>query len=178
MTPSARLSAVVELLDTIFGTTGRAEQVVGAYFRTRRYAGSKDRRWVSEFLYSMLRRLGEIDWTIEKLALEQTNRTRAIVATLLLDQQDVDTVIADNFMGTHALEAPSEEEITALKSFADVDMAEMPSHIKGNFPDWLADKLQTQYGDRSLEIMAAYRDRAPLTFRVNRQVANRDEIIK
>jgi len=178
MTPSARLSAVVELLDTIFGTTGRAEQVVGGYFRTRRYAGSKDRRWVSEFLYSVLRRMGEIDWTLEKLGLEQTNRMRAIVATVVLDQQDIESVIETNFVGTHALDVPTEEEATALRTLTDIDAAEMPNHVKGNFPSWIVDKLQTQYGDRSLDIMAAYTDRAPVTFRVNSLKATRDDVLK
>jgi len=178
MTPSARLSAVVDLLETIFGTTGRAEQVVGGYFRTRRYAGSKDRRWVSEFLYTLLRRLGEVDWAIEKVELTQSNRTRAIVASILLDGQAVDDVITNNFQGAHALEIPSDEEVVALNNLTGLDLSEMPDFVQGNFPDWLSDLIKNQYGSRANAIMAAYSTRAPLTFRVNRLKSDRDSVLK
>src|SRR5690606_39836726 len=47
-----------------------------------------------------------------------------------------------------------------------------------NFPPWLAARIETQYGARSGAVMMAYREAAPVTFRVNRQKAARDDIIR
>ena len=62
MTPGARISAVIELLDKIDRSYSQAEEVVASYMRGRRYIGSKDRRFVSETVYSMLRLTAHLNW--------------------------------------------------------------------------------------------------------------------
>jgi len=63
MTPAARLQAAVELLDEIVEAARAAgpaaDTIVSRYFKTRRYAGSKDRRAVRELVYRAVRRAGE-----------------------------------------------------------------------------------------------------------------------
>ena len=64
MTPAARLQAAVEVLDEVIAsarTDGRpADTIVTRYFKTRRYAGSKDRRAVRELVFRAIRRSAEI----------------------------------------------------------------------------------------------------------------------
>jgi 16S rRNA (cytosine967-C5)-methyltransferase len=63
MTPAARAQAAIELLDAIILSArdggAAADTLIARYFKTRRYAGSKDRRAVREFVYSAIRRAGE-----------------------------------------------------------------------------------------------------------------------
>ena len=63
MTPAARVQAAIELLDEIIAaarTAGpAADTIIARYFKTRRYAGSKDRRAVRELVYRAVRRFGE-----------------------------------------------------------------------------------------------------------------------
>ena len=63
MTPSARVQAGIEILDQVIAAARDdgppADVVVGNYFKTRRYAGSKDRRAVRELVYRAIRRSGE-----------------------------------------------------------------------------------------------------------------------
>ena len=63
MKPSARVQAAIELLDEIIGSSreggAAADTVVARYFKSRRYAGSKDRRAVRELVYRAIRRSGE-----------------------------------------------------------------------------------------------------------------------
>ncbi len=59
MTPAARLQAAIELLDDIV-TSARADgaaadTLIARYFKTRRYAGSKDRAAVRDMIYAVLR---------------------------------------------------------------------------------------------------------------------------
>ena len=62
MTPSARVQAAIEILDaTIAGARDNgppADRIVASYFKTRRYAGSKDRRAVRELVYDAIRACG------------------------------------------------------------------------------------------------------------------------
>ncbi len=63
MTPSARTQAAIEILDQINAAARDdgppADAIVQRYFKTRRYAGSKDRRAVRELVYRAVRRSGE-----------------------------------------------------------------------------------------------------------------------
>ena len=63
MTPAGRLQAAVEILDQVIAATRDdgppADSIVGSYFKTRRYAGSKDRRAVRELVYRAIRRSAE-----------------------------------------------------------------------------------------------------------------------
>ena len=63
MTPSARVQAAIEILDEVIasalGDGPPADTIVQRYFKTRRYAGSKDRRAVRELVYRAIRRSGE-----------------------------------------------------------------------------------------------------------------------
>jgi len=62
MLPAARVQAAIELLDAIIDAAQRggapADRLIAEYFRTRRYAGSKDRRAVRELVYSAIRACG------------------------------------------------------------------------------------------------------------------------
>lgn len=59
MTPGARVQAAIELLDQVISASvndgAPADTLVQRYFKTRRYAGSKDRRAVRELLFRAIR---------------------------------------------------------------------------------------------------------------------------
>ena len=63
MTPAARVQAAIELLDEIIDAARSngppADTLVTRYFKQRRYAGSKDRRAVREFVFRAIRRSAE-----------------------------------------------------------------------------------------------------------------------
>ena len=63
MTPSARVQAAIEILDQVIASARDdgppADTIVQRYFKTRRYAGSKDRRAVRELVYRAIRRAAE-----------------------------------------------------------------------------------------------------------------------
>jgi 16S rRNA (cytosine967-C5)-methyltransferase len=64
MTPAARVQAAIEILDQVIVSARDegppADTIVQRYFKTRRYAGSKDRRAVRELVYRAIRRSGEL----------------------------------------------------------------------------------------------------------------------
>lgn len=63
MTPAARVQAAIEILDQVIASAREdgppADAIVTAYFKTRRYAGSKDRRAVREYVFQAIRHSAE-----------------------------------------------------------------------------------------------------------------------
>ena len=63
MTPAARLQAGIEILDEVIASARDdgppADVIVTRYFKTRRYAGSGDRRAVRELVFRAIRRSAE-----------------------------------------------------------------------------------------------------------------------
>ncbi len=63
VTPAARVQAAIELLDQIIEAAASAgpaaDTLISGYFKTRRYAGSKDRRAVRDLVYRAIRRSAE-----------------------------------------------------------------------------------------------------------------------
>ena len=63
MTPAARLQAAAEILDEVIRAAiddgPPADTIVTRYFKSRRYAGSKDRRAVRELVFRAIRRSAE-----------------------------------------------------------------------------------------------------------------------
>ena len=64
MTPAARVQSAIELLDLVLAAAreggAAADTLIARYFKTRRYAGSKDRRAVRELVFRAIRRAGEM----------------------------------------------------------------------------------------------------------------------
>ena len=64
MTPAARVQAGIEVLDLVIAAARNngapADRIIAEWFRTRRFAGSGDRRAVRELVYSAIRACGEV----------------------------------------------------------------------------------------------------------------------
>lgn len=64
MTPSARVQAAIEVLDRVIAAARAngppADRILADWFRSRRFAGSGDRRAVRELVYAAIRSCGEV----------------------------------------------------------------------------------------------------------------------
>ena len=116
MTPSARVEAAIELLDAIIAAAresgAAADTLVARYFRTRRYAGSKDRRAVRELVFRAIRRAGD-----------RPGSGRAAMLGLAQDEPE----LLDRFDGSPHAPAPVEEG--------------EPAAAAGIAPAWLIDRF-------------------------------------
>jgi 16S rRNA (cytosine967-C5)-methyltransferase len=159
--------------------------VPGAYFRKRRYAGSKDRRAVIDRLFNILRNRAKLDWRIARANTSVAAAPRArVLADLIVRERLGEADAAALFGGTtyapppltpderalaHALEEQAQED-SAL------DHPDMPAWVRGEFPEWLEAPLAELYGGRLAEEMAALNEPAPLDARVNTFRGTREEL--
>ena len=81
MTPAARVQAAIEILDEVIASVrddgSPADTIVTRYFKTRRYAGSKDRRAVRELVFRAIRAVAErpVSGRAAMLALAESDAT-------------------------------------------------------------------------------------------------------
>lgn len=125
MTPQARAQAAIDILDEVIAAArdagAAADVIVQRYFKTRRYAGSKDRRAVRDLVYAAIRRAGE-----------RPESGRSALVGLAEDQPSV----AALFDGAVHGPLPIEEG--------------EPRAIAGQAPDWLEGRLDGfGLGDRA-----------------------------
>jgi 16S rRNA (cytosine967-C5)-methyltransferase len=151
MTPAARVQAAIELLDEIVaaarGGGAAADTLIARYFKTRRYAGSGDRRAVRELVYRAIRAWPEPPPSGRAALLGLTSEDPALLAAF------------DGSPHGPAEAAPGEKGFTPPSAAV---------------PKWLGRRFDPAATPADLRSLL---DRAPLDLRVNRLRAERDEVI-
>ena len=165
MTPAARIAAVIEILESVDGSARPGDEIVTAYFRSRRYIGSKDRRAISERVFAIERRRARLDWW----TCGDDKRAR-VLADLVLDERlgadDIRALFDGGRFGPAPLTEDEEALLTRLAGQS-LDSTDMPLAVRIEAPDWLAEKLQATWGDETTAEMDALNRPAPLDLRVN-----------
>ena len=90
MTPAARLSAAIELIDTIDAQRIPAAKALKEWGTAHRYAGSGDRAAISGLIWDVLRRRASSAWIMD----ENTPRARVLGMLKLERGLDVDAIAA------------------------------------------------------------------------------------
>src|SRR5580693_2664036 len=90
MTPAARLSAAVELIDTIDAERIPAAKALKEWGTAHRFAGSGDRAAISGLVWDVLRRRASSAWIMD----EDTPRARALGMLKLERGLDADQIAA------------------------------------------------------------------------------------
>ena len=169
MTPAARLSAAIELIETIDAERVPAAKALKEWGTAHRFAGSGDRAAISGLVWDVLRRRASSAWIMDA----DTPRARVLGMLKLERGMDVETIAALCDGGRFAPEPLSEGERAALTSRT---LERAPAHIAGDYPEWLDGYLAQAFGDDRVAEATAMASRAPLDLRVNTLRAKREKI--
>jgi len=170
MTPAARLSAAIELIETIDAQRVPAAKALKEWGTAHRYAGSGDRAAISGLIWDVLRRRASSAWIMD----DDTPRARVLGMLKVERGLDVETIAALCDGGRFAPEPLTERERTALASRS---LENAPAHIAGDYPEWLDGYLAQVFGDDRAAEATAMASRAPLDLRVNTLKAKREKIL-
>ncbi len=181
MTPGARLQAVLDILDQILGTgeagAPAADRAIADYFRSRRYAGAKDRAAIADRLYRIVRGRGALVWRLQQAG-EASATPRALLLADLATGGKGDDEIAALFSGTGYAPAPlSTEERRLLARLLATPPAPPPDWARLNYREELDAMLKRRFAGRFEEEMAALANRAPLDVRVNALKTTHEAVI-
>jgi len=170
MTPAARLSAAIELIETIDTQRIPAAKALKEWGTARRFAGSGDRAAISGLIWDVLRRRASSAWLMD----EDTPRARVLGMLRLERKLDAGQIAALCDGGRFAPSPLSEAERVALTPRS-LDAA--PAPIAGDYPEWLDPYLAQVFGDGRVAEATAMASRAPLDLRVNTLKAKREKVL-
>lgn len=150
-------------LADILNNPGPADVKLGRFFKQNRDLGVKDRAFVAETVYGILRRKSLLIYLAEG-----EDPRKLILAWMLRIQgmslRELDTV----------LNKQQKEWAQAIKARPTADLS--PA-MQADMPDWLWERLAAQYGEvDALTIARSLQQAAPLDLRVNILKATRDEV--
>jgi len=170
MTPAARLSAAIELIDMIEAQRIPAAKALKDWGTAHRYAGSGDRAAIAGLLWDVLRRRASSAWIMN----DDSARSR-LLGMLHLERGMTTDAIAALCDGGRFAPAPltdAEHDALASRSLDDA-----PGPVAGDYPEWLDPYLTEVFGEDRVAEAAAMASRAPLDLRVNTLKAKREKAL-
>jgi len=170
MTPAARLSAAIELIQTIEAQRIPAAQALKEWGLAHRFAGSSDRAAIAGLVWDVLRRRASSAWLMD----DDTPRSRVLGMLKLERGMDVAVIAALCDGGRFAPEPLTEAERAALTSRT---LEGAPPFVAGDYPEWLDPYLAQAFGEDRVAEAAAMARRAPLDLRVNTLKARREKVL-
>ncbi len=148
MQKGAQYQAVWELISEIFKDKIPADSIINAYVRERKYIGSKDRRFITETVWKIIRNR-------RKLVFDAgSNEPRRVLLTYLQDE-DFDLLCG----GEYGLAPLSKEEKEWLKRRNEEGY---PAAVEAECPDWLFDKV------KDIHLLKALNEPASADLRLNK----------
>src|SRR3954452_13083103 len=171
MTPAARLSAAIELIEAIDSQRVPAAKALKEWGTAHRYAGSGDRAAIAGLVWDVLRRRASSAWIMD----DDTPRARVLGMLRLERGLDAAAIAALCDGGRFAPAPLSETEQAALASRT---LDDAPAHVAGDYPEWLDGHLAQAFGEARSAEAAAMASRAPLDLRVNTLKAAREKVLK
>jgi 16S rRNA (cytosine967-C5)-methyltransferase len=170
MTPSARLSAAIEVFADIEARRRPAADVLKDWGLSHRFAGSSDRAAIAGLVYDSLRRKASSAWLMGEPS------PRAALIGMLHRERGLDVAAIEALCdGGRFSPAPlTQTERAALGSNS---LASAPAPIQGEYPEWLEPHFARAFGDERGAEGAALASRAPLDMRVNTLKAERGELL-
>src|SRR5580700_5787210 len=140
MTPSARLSAAIEVLADIEARRRPAVDVLKDWGLSHRFAGSSDRSAIAGLVYDALRRRASSGWLMGEAS------PRAVLLGMLHRERGLDVAaIAALCSGERFAPAPLTE--AELAAFDARSLSAAPPAVQGEYPDWLDPFFARVFGD-------------------------------
>lgn len=128
MQNGARYQAVLEILIEVFKDELPADKIVNDYLRARKYIGSKDRRFITETVWHIVRNRLKLSFDA------QSGEARKVLLYALRDK------LTEVFDGSaYGMEPLAEEEKTWLACENDEPY---PDYVEAECPKWLFEKIK------------------------------------
>jgi 16S rRNA (cytosine967-C5)-methyltransferase len=159
------IEATVNVVSSILDFSQPADAVLSNYFRNNRELGSRERGFIADTAYAVLRRKR----FLERLCGEKYSPRQLVLAALMRVQG-----MSQRQLG----EILSTSEDKWLAEFKARPEPEYTPAEQCDLPDWLYDRLATTFNAEQIIELSRYLNQpAPLDLRVNTLKATRDEVL-
>jgi len=157
------LAPAIEAVGLALEMDRPADVKLSGFFRDYPKLGSRDRAFIAEAVYGVLRHLR----SLQVLAAPPTPRRLLLAWLARLGGRNLREF--ENLV--------DKDDLEWLRGLKGAKLDEQPEAVRLDLPDWLHERLHVQYGDHLPDLMAALNSPAPLDLRVNTLKANRDDML-
>ncbi|MCX6121759.1 MAG: 16S rRNA (cytosine(967)-C(5))-methyltransferase RsmB [Ignavibacteriales bacterium] len=176
---SSLIGHTQELLGIILNSKKPADALIDTFFRSHKYLGSHDRKFIAETTYGTLRHLRKCELIVTSAMAEldetlfEEDKILFLVVAYLSLQGKMQGVIPEAVSSKLKSVRLAEKTAHILQVFLKpVMVLKEPAHMRigleYSFPDWMVQKFNDQYGESEVEkICASLNEQAPITLRVN-----------
>lgn len=161
MTPGL-IDAATAALTALLPFEQSADAVLSRFFRNRPKLGGRDRTFIAEACYGVLRHLRSLEH------LSDGRAPRPLLLAWLARHGGRNLREFEPFT--------DEEERAWLRRVKAADLSGLPPALRLDLPDWLYERLLALHGERLEQLVAALNRPAPLDLRVNTLRASREAV--
>lgn len=170
MRDGGKISAAIDVINDVLSRHQPVKSAVRDWGKRARYAGSKDRAWVSGLVLDALRKRNSIAHAMG------SDEPRALILGALSFAWGWDIRRIDDAMDEeHAPSKLTLHERERLVMAPDVTAA---PHIAGDYPEWMAPHMARAFGEEAVIEAQAMAVRAAVDLRVNTLKADADKASK
>jgi 16S rRNA (cytosine967-C5)-methyltransferase len=161
MHDSGRISAAIDIVAEIEDRRRPAKLALKDWGTAHRFAGAKDRAWISGLVLDTLRHRRSLAWRIGV----DGPRARVLACLRFSWGWEIERVAAAAAEEPHGTGPLYDDERAGLASPRSLDDA--PAPVAGDYPDWLEPAMTRAFGDARVAEGHALSERAPVDLRVN-----------
>lgn len=159
MRDGGRIAAAIDVLTDVLNRHQPVKSAARDWGKRARYAGSKDRAWVSGLVLDALRKKNSVAHAMG------SDEPRALILGALAHAWKWDIMRIDSAMDEdHAPAALTLDERERLVMAPDVTAA---SHVSGDYPEWMEPMMDRVFGEEKVVEAQAMAVRADVDIRVN-----------
>ena len=176
---SSLLGHTREVLELVLDSGRPADNLIDTFFRSHKYLGSHDRRFIAETAYGTLRHLRRCERTLLQALgahadgmLPEDGYLLLLVTYLLAVDRRTPLAEADvlDTITSARLKPSIPPLLKAIPAVAEPDASDPVERIglRYSFPDWMVRRFLDQFGEEETEkLCESLNGQAPLTVRVN-----------
>jgi len=184
MIDAARIEAVIEVITQCEESWQKtaptpADILIHHYFRDRRFIGSKDRAYIAELAYFIIRQRASLLWWSERYG---QGGPRALCFAALMFQKkmslsELQTHCSGERFCPEKLTPPEEQFARKLAGLS-LAHPDMPAHVRCNVQEWMIPLLQTSLGEQWEEALSALGQEASVDLRTNTLLTTRESLLE
>ena len=172
MLEQERIQSILEVLHLYDESKKVLSKITNSYFRSRKYMGSQDRKFVSNSIWNIIKHRNKIKWHLYNINIEITFENEIILELFFLNKKYKDNLleIKNLFLVKYSnLKTYKEQDLDFL-NYLKIDTFyhhEMPEHVYFELPDFLLKSIKKSFPDGWKDVVLSLQNEAHLDIRIN-----------
>ncbi len=183
MLDSERVSCVLELLKSFDHGSKIASKLIQNYFRSNKNIGSKDRKFISNCFWNIIKHHNKINWHLKKHNLKVTFERQIILELFFLNvdyKNDLPKIKKFFFLNNKLNKNFKDDNLQFLEylNFENFIDSEMPEYVHYELPEFLLESIKKNFKFDWKNVVLSLNKKAFVDLRINTlKNKTRDEIL-